>query len=208
LKTHGSNEEVRVEFSARELRTLKSLRTPGRIQRFLDDMPYHHAKTAWSPRLVLEHRQAHCLEGAAFAAAALRMNGFAPLLWDLESVRDDDHVLAVFQVNKHWGAIAKSNFAGLRYREPVYKTLRELAMSYFDSYFNLAGERTLRAFATEPIDMRQFDSRHWMTAHDDLWYIAEHLCDVPHSKLLTRAMEKGLTRIGARNLAAGSMGRQ
>jgi hypothetical protein len=195
-------------FTPKELRTLRSLRTPAHIQRFLDDMPYHHAKTAWSPRSVLEHRTAHCLEGAIFAAAALRANGFPPLLWDLESVRDDDHVLAVFQVKKHWGAIGKSNFAGLRYREPVYKSLRELAMSYFDSYFNLAGERTLRAFATKPVELKRFDSREWMTTPDDLWYVADRLCDVPHTKVLTPAMEKRLSRIGARNMAAGCAGRQ
>lgn len=202
------NGSVHKGFTPAELRTLRSLRTPARIQRFLDDLPYHHASTAWSPRLVLKHRQAHCLERALFAAAALRLNGFPALLWDLESVRDDDHVLAVFQVNKHWGAIGKSNFAGLRYREPVYRSLRELAMSYFDSYFNLAGERTLRAFATRPVDLKRFDPRAWMTTPEDLWYIAEYLCEIPHTKVLTASMEKRLSRIGARNLAAGSVGRQ
>ena len=205
MMPNGSAKQV---LTPAELRTLRSLHTPAKIQRFLDDMPYHHGKTAWSPRLVLENRQAHCLEGALFAAAALRANGFPALLWDLESVRDDDHVLAVFQVNKHWGAIGKSNFAGLRYREPVYRSLRELAMSYFDSYFNLAGERTLRAFATKPVDLKRFDSREWMTTTEDLWYIAEYLCEIPHTKVLTPAMEKRLTRIGARNMAAGSTGRQ
>src|SRR6185312_230060 len=111
LKERGSLrmtiEKKTTTFNTRELRTLRSLRTPARIQKFLDDMRYHHASTAWSPRLVLEHRQAHCLEGAIFAAAALRVNGFPALLWDLESVRDDDHVLAVFQENKRWGAIGK-----------------------------------------------------------------------------------------------------
>jgi hypothetical protein len=158
--------------------------------------------------LVLKHRTAHCLEGALFAAAALRANGFPALLWDLESVRDDDHVLAIFQVDKRWGAIAKSNFSGLRYREPVYKSLRELAMSYFDVYFNLAGERTLRAFATKPVELKRFDAKEWMTTEEDLWYIAEHLCDVPHTKILTPAMERNLSRIGARNLAAGCVGRR
>ena len=195
-------------FVPRELRTLRSLKTPALIQRFLDEMPYHHAKTAWSPRVVLRRRTAHCLEGAIFAAAALRVNGFPALLWDLESVRDDDHVLAVFQVRNHWGAIGKSNFAGLRYREPVYRSLRELAMSYFDVYFNLLGERTLRKFATRPVDLKRFDAKRWMTTYDDLWYIADYLCDIPHTKVLTPAMEKRLTRIGARNLAAGKVGRQ
>ncbi len=204
MRTDGTHST----FTPKELRTLRSLRTPAHIQKFLDEMKYHKASTAWSPRLVLEHKQAHCLEGAIFAAAALRVNGCPALLWDLESVRDDDHVLAIFQVNKHWGAIGKSNFAGLRYREPVYKSLRELAMSYFDSYFNLLGERTLRGFATKPVDLKKFDSRNWMTTSEDLWYIAEHLCEIPHTRVLTPAMEKRLTRIGPRNLAAGQVGRQ
>jgi hypothetical protein len=195
-------------LTPKELRSLRSLRTPARIQRFLDDMPYHHGKTAWSPRLVLEHRTAHCLEGAVFAAAALRANGFPPLLMDLEAHRDDDHVLAVFRVDRHWGAIAKSNFSGLRYREPVYRSLRELAMSYFNDYFNLAGDRSLRAFATRPVNLSRFDSRHWMTSSEDLWYIADYLCEIPHTSLLKPQMERKLTRVGSRAMAAGTVGRQ
>jgi hypothetical protein len=195
-------------LTPKELRTLRSLRTPARIQRFLDDMPYHHGKTAWSPRLVLQHRTAHCLAGALFAAAALRANGFPPLLMDLEAYRDDDHVLAVFRVDRHWGAIAKSNYSGLRYREPVYRSLRDLAMSYFNDYFNLSGDRSLRAFATRPVNLARFDSHNWMTSADDLWYIAEYLCEIPHTSLLKPAMERKLSRVGARAMAAGMVGRQ
>ena len=126
-------------FTPGEWRALRALRSPAGIQRALDAMPYHHARTAWSPRHVLRERIAHCLEGAIFAAAALRALGFPPLLLDLEAVQDTDHVLAVFRVDGRWGAIAKSNFTGLRYREPVYRGLRELAMSYFDGYMNLRG---------------------------------------------------------------------
>src|SRR3989440_3777046 len=104
-------------FSPRELRTLASLRTPAGVQRALDGMPYHLADTAWSPRRVLRERTAHCLEGAIFAAAALRVLGFPPLLLDLEAVQDSDHVLAVYRVRGHWGAIAQSNFSRLRYRD-------------------------------------------------------------------------------------------
>ena len=109
-------------------------------------------------------RTAHCLEGAVFAAAALRVLGFPPLLLDLEAVQDTDHVLAVYQVRGHWGAIAKSNFAGLRYREPVYRTVRELVMSYFESYINLRGDRTLRAYSA-PVNLARFDRCRpgWMT---------------------------------------------
>ena len=127
-------------------------------------MPYHLAGTAWSPRRVLRERTAHCLEGAVFAAAALRVLGFPPLLLDLEAVQDTDHVVAVFRSRAHWGAIAKSNFSGLRYREPVYRSVRELVMSYFDGYINLRGDRTLRAYS-RPVDLARFDRPRpgWMT---------------------------------------------
>src|SRR5246127_3943097 len=146
-------------FTAAELRKLRSLKNPDGIQRFLDAMPYHGAQTAWSPRRVLREGTAHCLEGAIFAAAALRVLGFPPLLLDLEAVQDTDHVIAVYRQRGNWGAIAKSNFSGLRYREPVYRSLRELAMSYFEGYINLRGERTLRAYS-RPVNLAAFDRRH------------------------------------------------
>jgi hypothetical protein len=192
-------------FTPAELRTLRGLKTPAGIQRFLDAMPYHIGKTAWSPRRVLRERTAHCLEAAVFAAAALRVLGFPPLLFDLEAVRDSDHVLAVFRVRGHWGAIAKSNWAGLRYREPVYRTLRELAMSYFDDYYNLAGERTLRAYS-RPVDLKRFDGRQWMTTEKPVWFIAEHLAEIAHRPLLTRAQIKALTRLDERSRKAGLWG--
>jgi hypothetical protein len=155
----------------------------------------------------MQERTAHCLEGAVFAAAALRVLGFPPLLWDLEAYRDDDHVLAVFRIEGHWGAVAKSNFSGLRYREPVYRSLRELAMSYFDDYFNLAGHRSLRSYATRPLNLARFDKRHWMSTEDSLWYIAEHIVELPHQKLLTPKMERMLTVMDPRGRQAGFHGR-
>jgi hypothetical protein len=194
-------------FTPWELRALRALRDPAGIQRALDAMPYHLTTTAWSPRRVLGERTAHCLEAAIFAAAALRVLGFPPLLLDLEAVQDSDHVVAVFRVRGHWGAIAKSNFSGLRYREPVYRTPRELAMSYFDDYMNLRGERTLRAFS-RPVNLAAFDRRHpgWMTSGEDVWWIAEHLVTVPHTRLLTAAMIRGLSTVGRRSLSAGLVG--
>ncbi|MEY2491258.1 MAG: hypothetical protein QOH24_209 [Verrucomicrobiota bacterium] len=194
-----------VQFAPSELRTLRALRTPQGIQRFLDELPYHLADTAWSPRKVLRERTAHCLEGAIFAAAALRVLGFPPLLWDLEAENDTDHVLAVFKVRGCWGALAKSNFAGCRYRAPVYRTLRELAMSYFNIYFNLRGERTLRRYS-RPVDLSRFDRRNWMTSSCDVWFIAEYLCEIPHSSLLTPQQSRGLTRIDSRTRAAEMTG--
>jgi hypothetical protein len=192
-------------FSASELRALKALKSPAGIQRFLDAIPYHLAGTAWSPRVVLRQQTAHCLEGAVFAAAGLRILGFPPLILDLEADQDTDHVLAVFKTRGHWGAIAKSNFAGCRYREPVYRTLRELALSYFHVYFNLRGERTLRRFS-QPVNLERFDRRDWMTTDKGIWFIAEYLVDIPHRSLLKRGLEKHLTRVDGRTWQSEMVG--
>jgi len=194
-------------FAHRELRALHALRTPVGIQRALEAMPYHFAASGWSPRRVLREGTAHCLEGAIFAAAALRVLGFAPLLLDLEAVQDTDHVISVYRVHGHWGAIAKSNFSGLRFREPVYRSVRELVMSYFEDYINLRGERTLRAYS-RPVNLARFDRSHrgWMTSERDLWWIPEHLVGVPHTRLLTPAMTRNLSRVDRRSLDAGLVG--
>jgi hypothetical protein len=196
-------------FAARELRSLRALRSPAGIQRFLDALPYHLATTAWSPRRVLTERTAHCLEGAIFAAAALRVLGFPPLLLDLEAIQDTDHVVAVYRADRHWGAIAKSNFSGLRNRAPVYRTLRELVMSYFDDYINLRGERTLRAYS-RPVNLARFDRAQpgWMTSDADLWWIPEHLLDIPHTPILTPTLERNLFRVDRRSLQAAVVGRR
>ncbi|MGH7302612.1 MAG: hypothetical protein ACRELZ_04935 [Candidatus Rokuibacteriota bacterium] len=194
-------------FAPREWRALRALRTPGGVQRALEAMPYHIAASAWSPRRVLREGTAHCLEGAIFAAAALRVLGFAPLILDLEAVQDTDHVISVYRLRGHWGAIAKTNFSGLRFREPVYRSVRELVMSYFESYVNLRGERTLRAHS-RPINLARFDRSHrgWMTSEGDLWWIAEHLVRVSHTRILTAGMIGRLSRVDRRSLDAGLVG--
>src|SRR6266487_5441201 len=192
-------------FSPLELRKLRALKTPAGVQRFLDSLPYHLADTSWSPRKVLQEKTAHCLEGAIFAAAALRVLGFPPLLWDLEAENDTDHVLAIFKVRGCWGAVAKSNFTGCRYREPVHRTLRELAMTYFNVYFNMRGERTLRRYS-RPVNLARFDHLNWMTTDKQVWFIAEHLCEIPHISLLTPAMEKNLTRVDRRTMSGEMVG--
>ena len=192
-------------FTPSESRTLRSLKTPAGIQKFLDDLPYNLSYNARSPKKVLQDRVASCLEGGIFAAAALRILGFPPLIFDLEAEQDTDHVIAIFIVRGHWGAVAKSNFTGCRYREPVYRTLRELAMSYFNIYFNLRGERTLRRYS-RPVNLARFDDRKWMTTEKPIWFIAEHLCDIPHISLLTPAMEKNLTRLDRRTMRGEMVG--
>lgn len=147
------------------------------------------------------------MEGALFAAAALRLLGHPPLLIDFETVRDDDHVLAIYQRDGCWGSIAKSNYSGLRHREPVYRTLRELAMSYFEHYFNLKREKTLRNYS-RPINLARFDAIGWMTAEEDVWAIPEYLCVVSHTPLLTRTQIRRLTVVDDRIFAAGLAGRE
>ena len=193
------------DFTPSELRALRALKTPAGIQRYLDDMPYHLAGTAWSPRLVLREKTAHCLEGAVFGAAALRVLGFPPLILDLEADQDTDHVIAIFKSRGHWGAVAKSNFTGCRYREPVYRTVRELALSYFNIYFNLRGERTLRRYS-RPVNLARFDRLDWMTTGKNIWFIAEHLCDIPHRPLLGRGLHKHLTRVDPRTFQSEMLG--
>ena len=149
-------------FTPAEVRKLRRLKNPYGIQKLLDDMPYHLEDTAWSPRRVLAEQSSHCLEGAIFAAAALRVNGYPPLLLDFEADHDTDHVIAVYRQDGCWGAVAKSNYTGCRWREPVYRTLRELALSYFNIYFNLRRERTLRRDSL-PVNLKRFDSQNWMT---------------------------------------------
>jgi len=192
-------------FTPLELRKLRALKTPAGIQKFLDDLPYNLSFTARSPKKVLLDRTASCLEGGIFAAAALRLIGFAPLIFDLEAEQDTDHVVAIFKVRGHWGAVAKSNFTGCRYREPVYRNLRELAMSYFNIYFNLRGERTLRR-NSRPVNLARFDNKNWMTTENPTWFIAEYLCDIPHISLLTPAMEKNLIRVDQRTMSGEMVG--
>lgn len=193
-------------FSGAELRKLRSLKTPHGIQRYLDNMPYHLADTAWSPRRVLREGTAHCLEGAIFAAAALRANGFPPLIVDLEAEHDTDHVIAVYRVDGHWGAIAKSNFTGCRFREPVHRNLRELALSYFNLYFNMRRERSLRTFS-RPVNLARFDRLQWMTTEKPVWFIVDYLFEIHHYRLLSKNIAKKLNRVDERLFRAECLGR-
>ncbi len=195
-------------LTPREAAALRRLSPPWRIQRFLDDLAYDVAGSGCrSPRRVLRERRVQCMDGALFAAAALRLQGARPLILDLEGDRDTDHVLAVFKQHGCWGAIARSNFSGLRYREPVFRTIRDLALSYVESYFNLRREKTLRRYS-QPVDLARFDRRGWMTAEENLWYIPEHLCVIPHKRLLTPAMERSLATVDRRVFEAGLVGRE
>lgn len=195
-------------FTARERKILRGLTTPAKIQSFLDtEIAYNlepDGVTCYSPRLVLRNNVGHCMEGALVAALGLRLLGHPPLLVDLEGVRDSDHVLSVYRVNGYWGAVAKSDYSGLRSREPVYRTIRELVMSYYEHYFNPAGEKTLRAFS-RPVSLRQFDRAGWMTREEDVWEIPNYLCDISHTPVLPPGMERRRVWMDRRLYAAGRL---
>ena len=195
------------------LRLPRGLSTPARIQLFLDDeLIYNKEKggeTALAPRLVLAERRAHCFEGALLAAAALRRLGHAPLVIQLRAVRDDDHVLALYRERPGagcWGAVAKSNYSGLRFRSAVYRSLRELVMSYFDVYFNLEGEKSLRAFG-RPVDLSRFDARAWETSGESLWDVSLYLATRSFTPILSPGQPRALTPMDRRLFDAGLVGR-
>ena len=197
-------------LTSKELSVIRRLSSPEKIQHFLDyEIEYNKevdGESCRSPRRVLRDRLAHCAEGAFFAAAALRLQGHEPLIVDLEAVRDDDHLLAVFREHGRWGAIAKSNYAGLRFREPVYRSTRELVMSYYEHYYNPAGEKTLRAYSTRPINLKRFDLMKWMTAEEDLWEVCEYFCVVQHSRVMPPQVERKRRRMDRRLYEAGMVG--
>jgi len=188
-----------------EIRFLKTLSSPDKIQNFLDSIDYNPSYECRSPRWVIRKKSAHCFEGALFAAAALQFISYQPLLVDMKADNDDDHVIAVFKNNGYWGAIAKSNFTTLRFREPVYRSLRELVMSYFDFYFNIIGYKSLRSYSL-PLNLKIFDSENWTTTDDDLEYIGNKLEQTHHYPLLDTKMIENLSQASKILLNAGLLG--
>ncbi len=166
---------TRYGLSDGEWRTLRALRTPAQVQNFLDTgMVYNKGADSddccYSPRTTMETGRGCCMEGALLAAAALRVQGHPPLIVDLSAEHDDDHVIALFRSYGCWGAVAKSNDSGLQFRDPVYRNLRELVMSYFNNYYNENGERCLRGYS-RPVNLSRFDRRSWIATREHVWYI-------------------------------------
>lgn len=186
---------------------LAGLTTPRKIQDFLDAIAYEAEYFNRAPLRVLREGRGHCLDGALFAAAALRRLGHPPLVLDLvpEPLMDDDHVLAVYRKHDAFGAVAKSNFSGLRYREPVFRTLRELVLSYFEDYFNAYGRKTLRGY-TRLLDLSQYDGLAWETNDAACDRIEKRLQGMSHIAVLTPAMIRDLTPVDRRRLEAGLAG--
>ena len=184
---------------------LNPLDSPSKIQEFLDSIPYNTTKRTLSPLLVLKEKMAHCMDGGMFAASALRRLGYPPLIVDLSAENDDDHIIAVFREGNCWGAIAKSNTTLLRFREPVYRTLRELAMSYFDLYYNLNGQKSLRSYS-RTIDLSRFDNRKWETTEEDLEFIGDYTYRVKHYPLISDHQARRLNNVPKYLFDAGFAG--
>lgn len=181
------------DLSKEELKVLKRLSAPSRIQDFLDALPYNHevgGDSCNSPRVALRDNKAHCIEGAYIAALALWIQGYDPLIMDLKSLKmDDDHVVTLYKKNGYWGAISKTNHAVLRFRDPIYKTIRELALSYYHEYFMLStGKKTLKSYS-KPFSLKRY-GKSWITNEEGLWQIAADLDDSPHLLFFPKSQER------------------
>jgi hypothetical protein len=200
-----SRSRIPQPWTAAERRILKRLKSPQDIQLYLNALKYDADYRARSPRRVMREGKAACFDGAMFAAAALRELGHRPRLVDLRAWNDDDHVLAVFTEDGCWGAVAKSNTTVLRYREPVYRSLRELVMSYFEVYFNTVGQKTLRSYS-RPLDLATLDPRGWLTDEDDLGWIGDKLDELQHLPVVTAAQIRRLSAVDTALMKAGFLG--
>jgi hypothetical protein len=199
-------EEFKAQLTPVERKLLDDLNSPIEIQTFLNTIPYSADEFYRCPLRVLRERKAHCFDGALFAALALRRIGHMPLILELIPNRhDDDHILALFKRYGHWGAVAQSNFTGLRFREPVYHSLRELVMSYFEVFFNSAGEKTLVGYRG-PINLRVFDRLEWMTRDAGLETLSTDMDRYRVHPVISDEMAAGLAPVDERSLRAGLMG--
>lgn len=195
-------------LSGKEEKTLRALKTPIKIQDFLDSLPMNHEKkgeTHWSPRRALREKKAHCIEGALIAAAALWVQGEEPLIMDMRAPDPDfDHVVALYKRNGYWGAISKTNHATIRFRDPVYKTIRELALSYFHEWFlNTNGKKTLESYS-KPLNLKKLGTS-WVTREDDWWEIDDILNKLPHYPVVPKGNAGFIRKADKMELAAGRL---
>lgn len=197
-----------LKLSRKETRVLRQLSSYRKIQAYLDRLSINFESkgdTVCSPRKILREQRAHCIEGALLASVAFWYHGDRPLLLDLMSADHDvDHVVAMFRKHGHWGAISKTNHAVLRYREPIYRSVRELAMSYFHEYFTDDGRKTLRSYS-DPFDLSKIKDTSWITSEKNLWHIVDLLNEHPHHQILNRSMIAGLRKADPIERKAGKL---
>lgn len=194
-------------LSKQELEIISELHTPLAIQAYLDHTPYSTEDFNRTPVQVIQDKVAHCLDGAIFGAAALRALGYPALLVDIfpEPGTDDDHVLAIFKQNGCFGAIAKSNFPGLRLREPIHRTIRELVLTYFEQFFNMYGKKTLRSY-TRTLNLSQFDKLGWIDNNAGIQQIERRLLSLPRIPLITSEMADQLFPVDPLSYQSGTVG--
>jgi hypothetical protein len=190
-------------LSAQQRHAFLALTSPERIQEFLDTIRYYEDDMYHCPLTTIRTGKGCCFEGALLAAAALRRLGHSPSIVTLVAEDDDDHVLAIYRKGKCFGAVAKSVYPGLRSRQPVYRTLRELVMSYFEFYFNKRGRRTLREYSI-PLDLKRFDAKNWMEKDETIALVSDALDRTRHLKLVPGSVAKKLPRVDAWTFAAVS----
>jgi len=195
------------QLSNQERAFMETLNSPFKIQAFLDEIKYPSGDENRSPLQVLRDGEAHCLDGGLFAATALQLIGFPPMIIDLqpEAERDDDHVLALYRIDGFWGAVAKSNFNGLRFREAIFRTTRELALSYFEDFFNVLGEKTLRSYS-RIIRLESFDYLNWMVNPAGVDVIERYLKRIKTRPLISPDQAQRLSPVSKRSFAAGTLG--
>ena len=200
-------ESFESQLTDQERQLLDTLNSPFKTQSFLDGIEYPSGEENRSCPEVLRQRKAHCLDGGLFAAMALRRIGYRPRIMDLQPDpgRDDDHVLALFQIDGFWGALAKSNYSGLRFREAIYRTTRELALSYFEDFFNVLGEKTMRT-CSRVIHLERFDHLNWMTESSGVDAIEVYLKKVKTHPLISKEQAARLSLVDKRSFEAGTLG--
>jgi hypothetical protein len=192
-------------WNAIEVEILQSFNTPESVQDFLDQIPYNTELTCRSPRRVMRDKKANCMEGAFFAAASLEFMGFKPSVVYFYAVRDDGHAVTLFRRNGKFGSIAKSNYTGLRYRSPVFKSVRELVISYFDHHFNTRGELTMRSY-TQPLYLKNALFPEWQIREDDLFDISDHFDRLRAFTIITPYEARSLRLVDEKSLKAGLLG--
>lgn len=195
-------------FNYRELNIFKKLNTPQKVQDYINKVRVNFeldGETYLSPREVLRQKRAHCAEGAILAAVIFWYHGAKPLLLDMKTTPNDvEHVVALFKKNGFWGAVSKTNHAVLRYREPIYKTIRELALSYFHEYFKDNGQKTLRSYS-DPFDLSKIKDKSWLVTKENLWNLIDRLDASKHHKILKPWQIKNLRKADVIEILAGKL---
>lgn len=188
-----------------EKRFFERLETPQKVQTYLDSLPINfemRGETYMSPRRTIVAKTAHCFEGALVAAAAFAYHGQRPLILDFQTLpHDEDHVVAPFKQGGYWGAVSKTNHAVLRYRDPVYASVRELAMSYFHEYLLWTGKKSLLAYS-RPFDLRRYSPETWLVAQEDLVWLVEAIDDSRHFPAVPRKNAKHVRKASGVELRA------